>query len=307
MKVLVTGVHGLLGRSLVRATEGGQSDGSVQIIGCGRSPAAARGEPYFQVDPLNPQALRALLDRVQPDWVIHTAAITNVDLCESERELARAVNVDLVDDLAAACTAAGVGLAHLSTDYVFDGREGPYGEGDRPNPISNYGALKLASEQSVLESDVRGFVVRTLWLYGHATGARKNLVTWPLDALGRGEEELRIVDDQWGNPTAVDELAETLLELCRHQHTGLFHMGGGDYMTRFELTLELAKQFDLPTARIRPISTEAMNQEAPRPLRSGLRTNLLKSILGRSTGTFAHGLECMRQQSDFRRDFDNLA
>ena len=303
MRVLVTGVHGLLGRSLLRVAEEGAG---FDLFGCGRTAGAARGEVYYQTDLLDRHDLRSLLDRVQPDWVIHTAAITNVDLCETEKELARRVNVDLVDDLAVACMESGAGLVHLSTDYVFDGREGPYGETDRPNPLSHYGALKLASEASVLEGGVKGLVVRTLWLYGHASGARRNLVTWPLDALGRGED-LKIVDDQWGNPTFVDDLAKTLLELCRKQQTGLLHMGGGDYMTRFGMTRALARTFDLPENRVHPTSTEAMNQEAPRPLRSGLRTDALTSILGHSPSTLAQGLSQLRAQADFRDDFPTLA
>jgi dTDP-4-dehydrorhamnose reductase len=304
MKVLVTGIHGLLGRSLSRAAEG--ADSGCELIGCGRGPGPARGEVYYQADLLDQKALGQLLDRVQPDWVIHTAAITNVDLCETEKELARRVNVDLVNDLATACRGFGAGLVQLSTDYVFDGKDGPYAETDPPNPLSHYGALKLASEEPVLAGGVKGLVVRTLWLYGHVSGARKNLVTWPLEALSR-EEDLRIVDDQWGNPTFVDDLAKALLQLCRDQRTGLLHMGGGDFMTRFEMTRMLAHTFALPEERVQPTSTVAIDQEAPRPLRSGLRTDTLKSILGVSPSTLAQGLSQMRAQADFRRDFPTLS
>ena len=197
---------------------------------------------------------------------------------------------------------SGIGLTHLSTDYVFDGRDGPYGENDSTHPISHYGALKLASEKPVLEGGLDGLVVRTLWLYGHASGVRPNLVTWPLQALAKGEE-LRIVDDQWGNPAAVDDLAEALLELCQRRQTGLVHFGGGDFMTRYELVVALAREFALPVDRIHPISTAAMGQPAPRPLRSGLRAELLEAILGRGPITFACGLERLRAQEDFHRDF----
>ena len=148
-------------------------------------------------------------------------------------------------------------------------------------------------------------MLHALWLYGHASGARRNLVTWPLDALERSED-LRIVDDQWGNPTFVDDLAKTLLQLCRNQQTGLLHMGGADFLTRFEMTRALARAFALPEERVRPTSTEAMNQDAPRPLRSGLRTDALTSILGRSPSTLEQGLAQMRSQPDFRRDFPSL-
>ena len=299
MKLLVTGAHGLLGRSLLRAAVGRSG---LEASGCGRGAQGAPSGDYHVCDLLDPKAVRGILDRVEPDWVIHTAAVPNVDLCEAARELARRVNVEAVADLAAACRESGIGLPHLSTDYVFDGRDGPYGENDSTHPISHYGALKLASEKPVLEGGLDGLVVRTLWLYGHASGVRPNLVTWPLQALAKGEE-LRIVDDQWGNPAAVDDLAEALLELCQRRQTGLVHFGGGDFMTRYELVVALAREFALPVDRIHPISTAAMGQPAPRPLRSGLRAELREAILGRGPITFACGLERLRAQEDFHRDF----
>ena len=174
MKLLVTGAHGLLGRSLLRAAVGRSG---LEASGCGRGAQGAPSGDYHVCDLLDPKAVRGILDRVEPDWVIHTAAVTNVDLCEEERELARRVNVEAVADLAAACRESGIGLTHLSTDYVFDGRDGPYGENDSTHPISHYGALKLASEKPVLEGGLDGLVVRTLWLYGHASGVRPKLAS----------------------------------------------------------------------------------------------------------------------------------
>lgn len=300
MRILVTGAHSMVGRCVL------DQPCCDELIGCGRSAEPVGGHAYHQLDPADGGSLRRLLATVRPDWVIHTAALTNVDQCETDRELARRVNLDMVSDLVAACGAVDAGLVHLSTDYVFDGSGGPYGEEDEPNPLSYYGALKLESEGAVLGSGIKGLVLRTLWLYGHIPGARRNLVTWPLDALARGEE-IALVDDQWGNPTCVHDLARALLALCRRDARGLYHVGGSDYMTRYELGLRLARFFGLDAGLVRAVGTRDMDQRAPRPLRSGLRTDALTRVLGRAPWGFVEGLEHMARGTEFRRTFPGLS
>jgi dTDP-4-dehydrorhamnose reductase len=299
MKFLVTGAHGLLGRSLL------EPDLGVEMIGCGRGTSPVGKGAYHPLDLADPQAVFALLEKLRPDWVIHTAALTDVDRCETDRDVARQINLGMVEHLAAACRQLDLGLVQLSTDYVFDGRNGPYGEEDPTNPLSYYGALKLQSEGLVLQEGLRGLVLRTLWLYGYIPGTRRNLVTWPLEALAKGEQ-LRMVEDQWGNPTYVGDLALALVELCRRQAQGLFHLGGTTYLTRYQLTQELARAFGLDPGLVQPVSTAAANQKAPRPLRSGLRTQALEQLLGRAPLGLAQGLEQLSGQEEFRRDFCHL-
>jgi dTDP-4-dehydrorhamnose reductase len=260
---------------------------------------------YRSVQLDDPEAVARLLEEVQPQWVIHTAAITNVDRCETEREEARRVNLELVDILVTCCKAADIGLVQLSTDYVFSGDDGPYGEDAEPRPLSYYGQLKLESERLVLESGIRGIVLRTLWLYGYLPRTRPNLVTWPLAALHRGEA-LRIVDDQWGNPTFATDLAEALIDLCRGEGTGVFHMGGADFMTRHQMVEQLGAFFGLDTAGVEPIKTTDAGQSAPRPRRSGLSSDRLTATLGRRPMTLEQGLTRMSEDEHFRRDFDYL-
>ncbi len=299
MKLLVTGAHGLLGRSLL------EPDFDTEMIGCGRGEIPVGRGPYHPVDLTDPQAVFALVAKVRPDWVIHTAALTDVDRCEIDRPFARQLNLETVEHLATACRQLGAGLVQLSTDYVFDGQCGPYGEEDPTNPLSYYGALKLQSEAVVLQEGLKGLVLRTLWLYGYLPGTRRNLVTWPLEALARGDQ-LRMVDDQWGNPTYVHDLSWVLVELCRRQAQGLFHLGGSTYLTRYQLTQELARHFGLDPELVQPVSTAAAKQQAPRPLRSGLRTQTLESLLGYTPLGLSQGLERLAGQEDFRRDFPHL-
>ena len=299
MKILVTGATGFLGRSLMRQTH------ATDRVGCSRQTPTDFGPNHLQVDLTDDTALRRAFDSVRPDWVVHTAALTAVDRCETERDEALRINLDMVSHVLEACATVGAGMVHLSTDYVFDGQNGPYGETDPTNPLSYYGQVKLESERLVMNAGVPGIVLRTLWLYGYIPHTRANLVTWPLAALQKGQG-LKIVDDQWGNPTLVDDLAMAILDLCCQDQRGLFHMGGGTYLTRFELVIELARYFGFREDLVQPISTEDAGQQARRPLKSGLKTERLTAALGRSPLGFLEGVERLATHTEFNRDFPNL-
>lgn len=298
MKILVTGATGLLGRTLLSLA------GEVEWMGCGRQPAA-EGISYRQVDLADRKAATALIAELAPDWVINAAAMTDVDGCEKDAPAARRANVDIPENLAVACAAAGAGLAHISTDYVFDGQCGPYGEGDAANPLSCYGQLKLESE-GILDKMERVLVVRTLWLYGYVPQAGSNFLTWVLRGLSSGQS-LPVFADQWGNPTYVRDLARALVALCGQEARGLLHLGGATFMTRWEQARALACFFGMDGALIKPVPTRAAGRPAPRPLRSGLRTDALNAALGRRPLSFAEGLQDLAADPHFRRDFPQFA
>ncbi len=298
MRILVTGATGFLGRTLLSLA------GEAEWIGCGRRPAAA-GIAYRQVDLTDCQAVAALVAELAPDWVINAAAMTDVDGCEKNAPAARQANVDIPEHLAAACDAIGAGLAHISTDYVFDGQRGPYGEADGANPLSCYGQLKLESE-GVLQKMERGLVVRTLWLYGYVPQVGANFLTWVLNGLASGQS-LRVFADQWGNPTYICDLARALVALCGQEARGLFHVGGATFMTRWEMAREIAWFFGLDDGSIEPVPTGAAELPAARPLRSGLRTDALEAALGYRPMSFAAGLRHLAADPLFRRDFPQFA
>ena len=291
MRIVVTGVNGLLGQRIV-----GRVPREVEIFGCDLQNTAMGGRTaYRRADIAMYGEISGILRKVHPDWVINTAAITDVDRCETDRELAWRVNVIGVENVVRACEEVNAGVIQLSTDYVFDGENGPYTEEDTPNPIGYYGLTKRASEERVQSSSVRGLVIRTMVLYGYAPGVRLNFVMWLLEKLSSGER-VRIVTDQWGNPTFADDLATLLFRCASESLTGVFHAAGSEFISRYDMALRAAQVFGYDPDLIRPICTDELGQRARRPLRSGLRIDKLEAALNTRMRGLNHGLRCLRSQ-----------
>ncbi|MGE5619659.1 MAG: SDR family oxidoreductase [Sphingomonadaceae bacterium] len=269
-RVLVTGGNGLLGTKTLEL-----------LLAEGREPISASlepeamnaflgGFPYFQLDITDAEAVRGLIARLRPDAVIHTAAFTAVDACETERELSRRVNVDGTANVADACREFGARLVHVSTEYVFDGESGPYTEDDTPHPISHYGRTKLESEDAVRQRCSDWVIGRTTVLFGHAPNVRPSFVAWLVDRLSRGER-VRVVDDQIGSPTLADNLAQMLLALLDSDRRGeIYNTVGDTILDRHAFSVMAARLFGLNPELIDRTKTPELRQPAPRPLRAGL-------------------------------------
>src|SRR5439155_540902 len=212
---------------------------------------------FFPVDVADAPATKELLERVRPRRVIHTAAMTDVDGCERAPEAAWRANVDGAESVARACRAVGAHLVHLSTEYVFDGRAGPYSEDDPTNPISVYGRTKLESEMIVRELCPSAAIARTTVLYGYASNARPNFVTWLIGQLRAGRA-VRVVDDQIGSPTLADNLAEMCLALALGRAGGVYHTVGADRIDRFSFARLVAEVFRLDAGLIGPVATTSL-------------------------------------------------
>jgi dTDP-4-dehydrorhamnose reductase len=268
-RVLVTGGNGLLGTKMIEL-----------LLARGRRPISASLDPnpanralgdfaYLSTDITDASAVRDVIASVQPDAVIHAAAFTAVDACETQREACWRVNVDGTAHLAAACHERGVRLVHISTEYVFDGESGPYVEESPPRPIGYYGLSKLASEQAVREHCSNWAIGRTTILFGHAPGVRPSFVAWLVEKLSRGER-VRVVDDQVGSPTLADNLAEMLLALLDSGSVGLYNTAGDSIVDRHSFAVMAAGKFGLDSSLIDRIRTSELGQPAPRPLKAGL-------------------------------------
>ncbi len=203
-----------------------------------------------------------------PSTIINLAGHTNVDACESEKRLAWKLNVSLLENLIRIARSADAHILHVSTDYVFDGEKGPYDESDIPSPINYYGKSKLAGENALAASGVDYTIVRTNVVYS-PNPSRPDFVHFVLNSFEKGLG-IRAATDQFGNPTYVDDLAEAIMLLATRRLTGLYHVGGSEYVSRYEFARQIARTFRLDEAMISPVLSADLQQAARRPLRAGL-------------------------------------
>jgi dTDP-4-dehydrorhamnose reductase len=204
---------------------------------------------------------------LQPTHVIHAAAATDVERCEQEPAWAYAVNAEGTRRVAAACQAVGAWMLYVSTDYVFAGtKRGPYLEEDCPQPLSVYGQAQLAGEVYVRELIPRWAIVRTAWVYGHVG---RNFVATILRRLHAGET-LRVVTDQVGSPSYAADLAAGMTQLVARQAHGLYHLTNSGSCSWFAFAQAIAREVGVNSARILPITSDALEMRARRPANSVL-------------------------------------
>ncbi|HLB01341.1 MAG TPA: dTDP-4-dehydrorhamnose reductase [Bacteroidota bacterium] len=268
-RVVITGSNGLLGQKVTELLSQSQSYTLHLISSQEESVFGADTAPYTRVDISDRKQVTRFIEGFQPDTIINTAAVTNVDACETNREVAWKVNVHGVENLVHAGKLSGSHIVQLSTDYVFDGKGGPYAEDDRPNPLSYYGRTKLAAENLLRTSDISHTIVRTMVLYGQARKVKPNFALWLITELKEGRT-VKVVSDQIGNPTLADDLAFGITKIVELKKSGVYHIAGPDIMSRLAFAKETARIFQLDGSLIHPQLTAALKQPAPRPLKSGL-------------------------------------
>jgi len=287
MRVLITGCHGLLGQRLVKYAPPG-----CDVIATDLSPdhAFIPEKMYRQCDLTNRNEIQNLIDDVRPNDIINAAAYTNVDGAEDERDLCWLVNVIAMENLVQAARRVHSDIYHISTDYIFNGQDGPYLEDDTPHPIGFYGQSKLAAEQVLKGSPLNFTIARTMVLYGVSENHRPDFVGWLINKL-RENDPVHIVTDQFGNTTLSDELARAIWQLVRTSYHGIVHVAGTEIVSRFEFAQKIAKVFDLDASLINPISTTDLKQRAPRPLNSGLVVDKAIYSLGLELSDVESGLK----------------
>jgi len=276
-KVLITGSNGLLGQKLVKQFLDG-----FEVYGIGRQESAAVTNGhynYHQCDITDRKSMTSLIKSIEPQYIVNSAAYTNVDGSEDDKETCWKVNVTAVESLAVIAKSLNAYFMHISTDYVFDGSADIYDEEARPNPLGYYGKAKLAGENAVIGSGVESAIARTMVLFGAGIGLRLNFATWLVDKLQNGQP-VNIVDDQFGHPTLVDELAFAVRQLTEVRKTGIFNVAGNEYDSRYAFALKLAEVFGFDKNLVNQISTSELNQNAPRPLRSRFDMSKLQNEIG---------------------------
>jgi dTDP-4-dehydrorhamnose reductase len=259
MRIFITGGGGLLGHKLARmALERGHD-----VFSGYYHDIPEQGAPV-RLDIAINNSIHKAVDIAQPEIILHTAAMTDVDLCEAKRDLACQINARGTKALAEAARDVGAFMVYISTDYVFDGIKGMYKEDDIPNPLNHYGHTKLLGE---MYADC---VARTCVIYGsRAASGKINFALWLLDKLRKGEWA-KIVTDQHISPTLNTNLARMLLEAGENRMEGIYHLAGADRLSRYDFACRLAYVFGMDSGLIIPSTMADLSWKAKRPRDSSM-------------------------------------
>ena len=298
-KLLVIGVTGLVGSrtALLAEKQGYEVFGTFNARSL-NVPGAVR------LDITDGNATQELVRKIRPDVIVDTAALHNVDYCETHHEEADKVNVEGTRILGEAASSIGARLIFLSTDFVFDGEHAPYSETDMPHPLHYYAKTKVEAENVV--SGLSNYAIaRPSVIYGwnpvEATGVASssgktvNFAMYCIDKFAKGES-VKVVNDQYSSPTLADNLAEALLKLAEYSGNGIFHTAGRSCLTRYEFALKIAEAFGFSPDLIRPVATGDLKQLALRPRNSCLSVENSEKELKMRFLTADEGLQVMRNQ-----------
>jgi dTDP-4-dehydrorhamnose reductase len=238
----------------------------------------------------------SVMDKVNPDHVIHTAAMTQVDDCELDHDACDRANVDAVQSIVEACERNGCHLIYVSTDFIFNGEDGPYDEEGTPDPLSYYGMSKLKAEQIVQSSSLNWAILRTVLVYGIVDNmSRSNIVLWAKGALEKGDT-INVVDDQFRSPTLAEDLADGCILAMDKNATGIYNISGKDQYSIIDLVRTVADYYGLDKSLINPVSSETLNQPAKRPPVTGFILDKARKELGYEPHSFTEGIAIMERQ-----------
>lgn len=285
MKILIIGASGLVGGGLYRefGKNGHQVTGTYNHF-----PLPG----LLKLDITDKQEVERIINQVKPDWVLHPAAYADVEGCEKNPELCYKINWQGVKNVVDCAKQNNASFVFFSTDYIFDGKSGPYKEDDQPNPLSVYAKVKLEMENYIKKTLNNYLIVRTANVFGWEPQG-KNFVVKLIKSLTEGKK-LSIVTDQIGSPTYVGILTKTIVYLVEKGCSGVYNVTGSQALDRYHFALLIARVFRLNKDLIRPTTTDKINQAAKRPLKAGLKIDKVQKILPFRLPNAREGLEMMK-------------
>ena len=265
-KVLITGSGGILGTELsIRLNE------LFDVLALPKSSS----KNFLDITDFN--MMYSIFKNFNPDFVINCAAFTNVDSCELNKQIARNVNVKGLMNLLK-CMSKNSKMIHISTDYVFNGKDGNYKENDMKEPINYYGKTKLEADNLLMGSNSNYLIIRPNVLYSSNLSKNNHFLSWVVNSL-KDKTEINVVNDQISNPVYVSDLVEVILSSLLVEYNGVYHFGSEDVISRYDFALLISKIFKLDENLINPIKTSDLKQIAERPKKSFLNCNKIISDL----------------------------
>lgn len=295
-KVLVTGSNGLLGQKIIYSLiERKDIDLLASSKGLNRL-ITKSGYKYIDLDITQNEEVKKVFENENPDAVINCAAMTNVDYCEENQDSCWEINVNAVENLAKSCEVSKSHLLQLSTDFVFDGKSGPYNEKDKPNPLHFYAKSKLKSEEIVKKIMTNWTIARTIIIYGITDNmSRSNIVLWAKKEIENGNA-INVVNDQLRSPTLAEDLAKGCISIIDKSAFGLYHLSGPNTYSILDLVYQVADFYNLDKSLILPVTSASLNQPATRPLSTGFDITKAREDLDFNPVDFLEGIKIMDQQ-----------
>jgi dTDP-4-dehydrorhamnose reductase len=289
LKILVTGASGLLGYRISKLA----LERNHEVYSVYKENPTNSGT-QIKLDITNNSEVSKVINKIKPEAIIHTAAYTDVEGCEKNRNHAWKLNAEATRHLAIASKQINSHLTYVSTDYVFDGTKGLYKEEDGTHPINYYGYAKLKGEEFVGEHAIKWCIARPSVIYGW-NNYKQNFATWMINDLNR-KKEVKIVRDQYVSPTLNTNLAEMLLEIAQRKIVGILHTSGGTRVSRYEYALKLAEVFNLNSDLIKPANISKMPWKAKRPRDSSLNVGKASLLLDCKPQKLDHAFELMKKE-----------
>ncbi|WP_297335920.1 SDR family oxidoreductase [Algoriphagus sp.] len=294
-KILITGANGLLGQKLVQRLV---EEGEVEVLATGRGECRLPGTgfKYLSLDIENEELVKTVLSVERPSIIIHGAAMTNVDTCELQKEACYRANVLATKYLVEGAEEIDAHFIFVSTDFIFEGNEGPLEESAVPNPVNFYGQTKLEGESILLKSKLKWAIARTVLVFGSAHDlSRSNIVLWVKESLESGKE-IQVVDDQFRTPTLAEDLAEGCILIAKTGAAGIFHLSGPDFLTPYQMAQIIADFFGLDSSLIQRTDSLKFTQPAKRPLKTGFKIEKARKELGFEPKTFRAAIGILSKQ-----------
>jgi len=293
---LVTGSNGLLGQKIIYALRKRSDVKCISTSKDSNRMSAKDGYIFEPLDITDAKHVREIIEQYKPDAIINTAAMTNVDACETKKDECIALNVEAVNNLISCCEKNNVHLIHLSTDFVFDGEHGPYVEEDIPNPLSFYAQSKYDAELLLQKSKISWTIIRTIIIYGVVDdNSRSNVVLWTKNSLEK-KQTINAINDQYRSPTLAEDLAAACISAAMKKATGIYHVSGRETMCILDMVKIVADYFKLDASLINPISSADLKQPAKRPPVTGFIISKAIRDLDYHPHSFMEGLSIVKQQ-----------
>lgn len=288
-KILILGATGKIGEAICNKLKT-RTNHQLTILSDKYEQSFLPNVEVLDIDINNKKLLKKTILSISPDIIINAAAYTDVDGCEDNRQDAMALNSELPEILAKAAKANDSKLIHFSTDYIFDGKNGPYSEEALPNPISFYGKSKLAGENNIRANIDNFLILRTNIVYGNSSYGKNDFIRWIYKNLKSGKK-LNIITGQIGNPTFSDDIAEAVLRFIEKDSRGVFNLAGSDLMNRYQIALKIAEICSLDSELVMPLEPEKLKQKAARPEKGGLTNIKTIKEIDFTPGSLEHGLK----------------